>query len=45
VIREATKAQDVVSVSRVVLGRERAVILEPRGECIVVWTLRFGAEV
>ncbi len=32
VIREATKAQDVVSVSQVVLGRrERAVILEPRG--------------
>jgi DNA end-binding protein Ku len=46
VIREATKAQDVVSVSRVVLGRrERAVILEPRGEGIVVWTLRFGDEV
>jgi DNA end-binding protein Ku len=46
VIREAMKAQDVVGVSRVVLGRrERAVILEPRGEGIVVWTLRFGDEV
>lgn len=46
VIREAMKAQDVVGVSRVVLGRrERAVILEPRGQGIVVWTLRFGDEV
>ncbi|TCB17921.1 Ku protein [Rhizobium leguminosarum bv. viciae] len=46
VIREAMEAQDVVGVSRVVLGRrERAVILEPRGEGIVVWTLRFGDEV
>lgn len=46
VIREAMKAQDVVGISGVVLGRrERAVILEPRGEGIVVWTLRFGDEV
>jgi DNA end-binding protein Ku len=46
VIREAMKAQDVVGVSRVVLGRrERAVILQPRGDGIVVWTLRFGDEV
>ncbi|MBW6425155.1 Ku protein [Rhizobium sp. XQZ8] len=46
VIREAMKAQDVVGVSRVVLGRrERAVILAPRGEGIVVWTLRYGDEV
>ncbi len=46
VIREAMMAQDVVGVSRVVLGRrERAVILEPRGAGIVVWTLRFGDEV
>jgi len=46
VIREAMKAQEVVGVSRVVLGRrERAVILEPRGEGIVVWTLRYGDEV
>ncbi|MBY3310940.1 Ku protein [Rhizobium laguerreae] len=46
VIREAMKAQNVVGVSRVVLGRrERAVVLEPRGDGIVVWTLRFGDEV
>lgn len=46
VIREAMKAQEVVGVSRVVLGRrERAIILEPRGEGIVVWTLRYGDEV
>ncbi|NKM95865.1 Ku protein [Rhizobium leguminosarum] len=46
VIREAMKAQSVVGVSRVVLGRrERAVVLEPRGDGIVVWTLRFGDEV
>ncbi|KQV83372.1 Ku protein [Rhizobium sp. Root1220] len=46
VIREAMKAQDVIGVSRVVLGRrERAVVLEPRGDGIVVWTLRFGDEV
>jgi DNA end-binding protein Ku len=46
VIREAMKDQDVVGVSRVVLGsRERSVILEPRDEGIVVWTLRFGDEV
>lgn len=46
VIREAMNAQDVVGVSRVVLGRrERAVFLEPRGDGIVVWTLRFGDEV
>ena len=46
VIREAMRAQDVVGVSRVVLGRrERSVILEPRNEGIVVWTLRFGDEV
>ncbi|NEJ72058.1 Ku protein [Rhizobium phaseoli] len=46
VIREAMKAQDVVGVSRVVLGRrEREVILKPHDEGIVVWTLRFGDEV
>lgn len=40
------KARDVVGVSRVVLGRrERAVILEARGDGIIVWTLRFGDEV
>ncbi|PWE54012.1 Ku protein [Metarhizobium album] len=46
VIRQAMEAEDVVGVSRVVLGRrERAVMLEARGEGIVVWTLRFGDEV
>lgn len=46
VIRLAMEAEDVVGISRVVLGRrERAVVLEARGEGIVVWTLRFGDEV
>lgn len=46
VIREAMKAEKVLGISRVVIGRrERAVVLEPRGEGIVVWTLRFGDEV
>lgn len=46
VIRKAMEAENVVGISRVVLGRrERAVVLEPRGEGIVVWTLRFGDEV
>ncbi|MQY45402.1 Ku protein [Rhizobiales bacterium RZME27] len=46
VIRQAMEAEDVVGISRVVLGRrERAVVLEPRGEGIVVWALRFGDEV
>jgi DNA end-binding protein Ku len=46
VIRQAMEAEDVVGISRVVLGRrERAVVLEARGQGIVVWTLRFGDEV
>ncbi|OAV49308.1 Ku protein [Rhizobium sp. WYCCWR10014] len=46
VIRDAMKAENVLGVSRVVIGRrERAVVLEPRDEGIVVWTLRFGDEV
>jgi DNA end-binding protein Ku len=46
VIRDAMKVQDMVGVSRVVLGRrERAVMLEARDQGIVVWTLRFGDEV
>lgn len=46
VIRDAMKADKVVGVSKLVIGRrERAVILEPRGEGIVLWTLRFGDEV
>lgn len=46
VIRKAMEAEDVVGISKLVLGRrERAVVLEPRGEGIVLWTLRFGDEV
>lgn len=46
VIRDATEADDVVGISKLVIGRrERAVVLEPRGEGIVLWTLRFGDEV
>ncbi|TBG84495.1 Ku protein [Rhizobium leguminosarum] len=46
VIRDAMAADSVVGVSRLVIGRrERAVVLEPRGEGIVLWTLRFGDEV
>lgn len=46
VIREAMAATGTVGVSRVVLyRRERAVMLEPRGKGIVLWTLRYGDEV
>ncbi|KQV83553.1 Ku protein [Rhizobium sp. Root1220] len=46
VIRDAMKAEGVLGVSRVVMGRrERAIVLEPRDKGIVVWTLRFGDEV
>jgi DNA end-binding protein Ku len=46
VIRDAMKADRVFGVSKLVMGRrERAVVLEPRGEGIVLWTLRFGDEV
>lgn len=46
VIRQAMKAEDVVGISRIVLGRrERAILLEPCGEGIVIWTLRFDDEV
>ncbi|SIQ86316.1 DNA end-binding protein Ku [Rhizobium sp. RU20A] len=46
VILKAMQAEDVVGISRLVLGRrERAIVLEPRGEGIVVWALRFGDEV
>jgi DNA end-binding protein Ku len=35
-----------VGISRLVLSRrERAVLLEPRGKGIVLWTLRYGDEV
>ena len=46
VIRGAMAAEDVVGVSRLVISRrERAVMLEPRGKGIVLWTLRYGDEV
>jgi DNA end-binding protein Ku len=46
VIREAMKDTATVAISRLVLyRRERAVMLEPRGPGIVLWTLRYGEEV
>lgn len=46
VIREAMAQSNVVGISRLVLGnRERAVMLQPWDNGIVLWTLRFGDEV
>ncbi len=46
VIRDAMDSQDMVGISRLVITRrERAVMLEPRGKGIVLWTLRYGDEV
>jgi DNA end-binding protein Ku len=46
VIRDAMRSDGVVGVSKLVMGRrERAVILEPRDQGIVLWSLRFGDEV
>lgn len=46
VIREAMRASNVVGIARLVLyRRERAVLLEPQGKGIVLWTLHFGDEV
>jgi DNA end-binding protein Ku len=46
VIREAMAATGTVGISRLVLyRRERAVMLEPRGLGIVLWTLRYGDEI
>jgi DNA end-binding protein Ku len=46
VIRDAMKADKVVGISKLVVGRrEKAVVLEPRDEGIVLWSLRFGDEV
>ncbi|MGO7420256.1 Ku protein, partial [Rhizobium ruizarguesonis] len=42
----AMKSDKVVGISKLVMGRrERAVVLEPRDEGIVLWSLRFGDEV
>lgn len=46
VIRDAMEQSSMVAISRLVLyRRERAVMLEPRGRGIVLWTLRYGDEV
>ncbi len=46
VIREARAKSDVVGISRLVLGnRERAVMLQPWDNGIILWTLRYGDEV
>ncbi|MBZ9654597.1 non-homologous end joining protein Ku [Phyllobacterium lublinensis] len=46
VIRDAMEATGRVGISRLVMyRRERAVMLEPRGLGIVLWTLRYGDEV
>lgn len=46
VIREAMADSGVVGISRLVLGnRERAVMLQPWENGIVMWTLRYGDEV
>ena len=46
VIRDAMAEKEVVGISRLVLNRrERAVLLEPRGKGIILWTLRYGDEV
>jgi DNA end-binding protein Ku len=46
VIRDAMAATGTVGIARLVLyRREHAVMLEPRGKGIVVWTLRYGDEV
>lgn len=46
VIRDAMATENMVGVSRLVISRrERAVMLEPRGKGIVLWTLRYGDEV
>ncbi|GHE51099.1 non-homologous end joining protein Ku [Camelimonas fluminis] len=46
VIREAMRSTGMVAISRLVISRrERAVMLEPRENGIVLWTLRYGDEV
>ena len=46
VIRDAMAGTGNVGISRLVMyRRERAVMLEPRGTGIVLWTLRYGDEV
>ncbi|MDQ0323310.1 DNA end-binding protein Ku [Pararhizobium capsulatum DSM 1112] len=46
VIREAMASREVVGISKLVMyRRERAVMLEPRDNGIILWTLRYGDEV
>ena len=46
VIREAMAATDMAGIARLVLyRREHAVMLEPRGKGLILWTLRYGDEV
>lgn len=46
VIRDAMRSTGTVGIARLVLyRRERAVMLDPRGKGIVLWTLRYGDEV
>jgi DNA end-binding protein Ku len=46
VIRNAMESTDTVGISRLVLARrERAVLLQPCGKGILLWTLRYGDEV
>ena len=46
VIREAMTANGVFGIARLVLyRRERAVLLEPSGKGIILWTLHYGEEV
>ncbi len=46
VIREAMELTQTIGVSRLVMyGRERAVMLQPRDNGIVLWTLRYSEEV
>lgn len=45
-ICDAVRAEHIVGISRLVVGRrERAVMLEPRDEGIVLWTHGYGDEV
>jgi DNA end-binding protein Ku len=46
VIRDAMAAEEMVGISRLVISRrERAVMIEPSGKGIILWTLRYGDEV
>ncbi|NTJ44869.1 Ku protein [Agrobacterium larrymoorei] len=46
VIREAMKVNKVVGIARLVIyRREHAVLLEPSGKGIILWTLHYGEEV